>query len=170
MRSFSFQKIAIASILLFLAACGRAAQNSMIKNAIEKDTGAPAKVDVQNDGSMHIETKGGTYDAGNSRLPPDWPSDVTVYANATIQYAGSVNPNNGKPGAAAVLITSDVPDTVVAFYKTDLRAKGWTMSTAMEGQGTSILSGTKGDRTVSVMVSGTVQGQTNITLAVEKGQ
>ena len=161
-----FKKLCLISGLILLAACTKAGREAAIENAIEKESGGNADVNINNDGSMHIETSEGTYDAGSNRLPADWPTDVTAYAGATIQYSGSTNPATGKAGAAAVLMTADKPEKVVEFYKADLRAKGWTIATTMQGQGTNILGATKGNRALSIMVAGSPDDQTSITIGV----
>lgn len=159
------QILSVASALLLLSACGQQAAQRAIEREIEQETGDDADVDVNADGSMRIQTKEGTYNAGNNQLPEDWPKDAPIYAGATIQFSGSANPATGKPGAAAVLVTSDSVADVVTYYKAELKKQGWTISSTMEAQGTTIMGATKGDRALSLMI-GSADGQTSITIGI----
>ena len=136
-----------------------------MERQIEQETGEDADVKMNADGTMHITTEEGTFDAGTGKMPEDWPEDAPVYSDATVQFSGSTNPATGKPGAAAVLVTSDNAADVVAFYKTELAEQGWTISSTMEAEGTTILGATKGKRAFSLMV-GSANGQTSITIGV----
>ena len=100
-------------------------------------------------------------------MPGDWPEDVKAYAGATVTYSASVNAQTGEPGMAVVLMSTDDVATVAAHYNKELAAAGWTMGESMEASGTSILSGTKDDRVVSLMITG-AEGQTAITIAISK--
>lgn len=139
----------------------------MMEKAIEKQTGGEAKVDMQGDGAMKIETDEGTFTTGGD-LPDNWPTDVAVYEDATVSYSASTNPATGKPGSALVLMTTDASADVAAWYKSQLTKDGWTLSSAMEGGGTTIFGATKDDRTLSMMIAG-AEGQTSITIGIEGG-
>ena len=152
--------------LTLLSACGQKAVERAMERQIKQDTGSSANVDLKADGSMHVQTKDGTYNAGNNQLPADWPTDAPVYAGATIQFSGSANPTTGKPGAAAVLVTSDAAADVTTFYKAELKKQGWMITSTMENQGTTILGATKGTRALSLMVGTVDGGQTSITIGV----
>ena len=113
-----------------------------------------------------METAEGTYNAGNNTLPDDWPTDAPIYTGAIVQYSGSTAAG-GKPGAGAVLTSADSTVQVVAFYKAELAKQGWTMTTVMESQGTTIMGANKDDRTLSLLV-GSADGQTTITIGIGK--
>jgi hypothetical protein len=164
MNSSPIRKLVIAgSLTLLLVAC-KSPQEKIMERAMESDNGGDADVNMNRDGSMHIENDAGTYDTGTS-IPKDWPEDVSVYDNATIQYSASVNPKTGKPGSMLVIMTTDSIADLGNFYKGDLAANGWEMEGMIEGGGMTILGGTKDNRQVSVMISG-ADGQTSVTLAV----
>ena len=139
-------------LALLLSACG--------------SSGTQVKVDGN---AVHVETSEGSATLGGNTLPADWPTDVAVYAGATITYAASVNPQSGKPGNALVLTTADSAEKVAAYYKDMLKTNSWTTTGMMESVGTSIITATKADRTLSLMVS-TSGGVTGITIGVEQGK
>ena len=154
MRIRSTITILSAASILLLSACSRSTESTMEQ-----------QIDLNDDGSMHVETNEGTYDAGSNRLPDDWPTDAPIFAGATVQYSGAANPTTGKAGAAAVLMTTHSPSEVLDFYTAELKKQGWTVTSTMEAQGTTILGATKGSRALSLMV-GSVESQTSITIGV----
>ncbi|MBI2635808.1 hypothetical protein HYW84_00575 [Candidatus Peregrinibacteria bacterium] len=158
--------LSVVSVFLLLPACSRRQAERAIERRIEQETGGNADVDIQSDGAVKVETAEGTYNAGGNRLPEDWPEDAPVYAGAEVQFSGAANPANGKPGAAAVLITADSASDVLTFYKAELKSKGWTITTTMESQGTTIIGATKGARTFSLMIGSSDAGKTSITIGV----
>ena len=62
-------------------------------------------------------------------------------------------------------MTTDSSADVVAYYKKELVAQGWTLSSTMEAQGTSIIGASKGARALSLLV-GSADGKTTITIGV----
>ncbi|MSR67833.1 hypothetical protein EXS65_03360 [Candidatus Peribacteria bacterium] len=130
--------------------------------------GSSNDVDVNLDGSMDNETEEGTAKIGAQDMPSDWPEDAPgAYPGSTVSYSASMDPETGKPDMAIVSTTADNTATVTTHYKTELAAKGWTVGTRMEGAGTSIFSATKDTRTMSLLITGTGQGQTTVTMAIE---
>lgn len=125
-----------------------------------------ANVDVNTDGSMQVETDDGTVITGGMAVPDDWSSDVPVYANGDIQYTAAVNPIDGKPGQAMVLTTSDSAEMVADYYKTQLETNGWTLEAAITGPMGTIMGGTKGNRSISMLIS-QADGVTSVTIGVE---
>lgn len=156
------------STLLILAACGKAPADRAAENAIEKETGGTADINSR-DGTVHVETSEGTYDAGSNTLPTDWPSDAPTYPGAEIQYSASMNPTTGKQGAMVVLQTSESAEKVLAYYKTQLQSQGWSIEGTMSAGGSTTLAAKKGERVLSLIVSD-AEGKTAVTLAVGEEQ
>lgn len=152
---------------LFLAACSQKGVERAMERQMEQETAGDADVDMKGDGSMEIKTDDGTATIGGGEMPENWPEDVKAYSGATITYSATVNPQTGEPGMAVVLMSTDAVATIAAHYKEELTASGWDMGESMEAAGTSILSGTKDDRVVSLMVTG-AEGQTAITIAISE--
>ena len=164
MRSLRPTSLAFASVIL-LAACSSTptTQENVMQNAVG-DQGA---VNVDANGAMHVTTSDGSYTAGGNQMPSDWPTDVAVYAGATVAYSASANPETGAPAQAIVLTTSDSTTAVATFYKTRLAQDGWVLSTTMDGTDMTIFSATKDTRTLSMLIAGS-DGQTTITMGIEK--
>jgi hypothetical protein len=160
--------LTLSIMSLLLAACGESAAERAIERAMEEDTDGDAQVDMQADGSMRVENDEGTAIIGGGSLPSGWPEEIGVYPGASISYSASVNPETGEPGMAVVLMSTDAVAAIAAHYKGALTAAGWTMGDAMEGQGTSIMTATKGTMTASFMITG-ASGQTSITIGIETG-
>ena len=85
------------------------------------------------------------------KVPADFPKDFPVYKNAIVRGYGPIIPSNPKLGNLLVLETPDAKATVMAFYKTELPANGWTLQTF--GGATDSLAASKGNRRISVNVS-----------------
>ena len=163
MRTLTARTMFILSAVGLLVACSRTA---MIQNAVEQQGGTAT---VSDDGkSMHVQTSEGSMDIGNNTLPSDWPTDVPTYTGAQVVYSASVNPQTGQPGQAVVLQTTDSAQNVADFYKATLKKNGWNVTGTMQGGGTSVMTATKADRSVTVAISAAGE-LTSITLAIENG-
>ncbi len=155
--------------VLLLVGCAKVAVEKQMENAIEAKMGGNADVEIQADGQMRVETDEGTYTAGGGEVPADWPKDAPTYPDATVSYSASVNPTTGKAGSALVLVTTDDVKAVTDYYKKMLETNGWTISATMEAGATTVMGASKDDRTLSLSISGG-QGQTSITMGIEKGE
>lgn len=157
--------LAVLTPFFLLVGCGgeSAVENAM-EQQIEEETGEEANV-VIDDTSMRVETEEGTVEIGSASLPENWPEDVAVYPNAAVSYSAAVNSENGEPQMAFVITTDDSVTAVAAFYKDQLMANGWTMEAAMEAGTMTILSGSKDDRIVSLVINGSEE-QTSVTLTI----
>jgi hypothetical protein len=167
MRPSLLKTACFVSALGLLAGCSSVADKAA-ENAIEKETGGQANVDTDN-GTMHVETSEGTFDAGGNKLPADWPSDAPIYTGATIQYAASANPTTGKAGAAVVFMTSDSVQKVSDFYVAQLKEQGWKIEGTVNAGGALTIGATKDERSLSLVISG-AEGRTTVTMGVENKQ
>ncbi|TSC78717.1 MAG: hypothetical protein G01um101425_1007 [Candidatus Peregrinibacteria bacterium Gr01-1014_25] len=172
MSATPIKALAVFSALALLAGCSGAMQQKaaeeMMENAIEKEAGGDADVDIDAAGKMRVTTKEGTFTTGN-QLPADWPKDAPSYAGAEVQYAMSTNPATGKPGAAVVLMTDDGMQEVANFYTDALKANGWSIESTMNGADTTIMAATKDGRTFSLAIV-SADGQTTITVGIENAE
>jgi hypothetical protein len=123
---------------------------------------------VDDSGNMKLTTHEGTFATGQ-KLPADWPTDAPVYAGADVQYSASVNPTNGKPGKAVVLMTKDDTKAVESFYESELVKQGWTIAEDAHTPVGYVVSATKDTRILSLMVGG-AEGRTTITLGVSEAE
>jgi hypothetical protein len=141
---------------------------NMMERMIEKSTGDKADVDFDDSGNMKLTTHEGTFATGQ-KLPADWPTDAPVYAGADVQYSASVNPTNGKPGKAVVLMTQDDSKAVESFYEAELVKQGWVIAEDAHTPVGYVVSATKDTRILSLMVGG-AEGRTTITLGVSEAE
>lgn len=139
----------------------------VVENVMERAADGRADVDMNDDGTMTITTKDGEFQTGNS-VPEEWPSDIAVYAGASITYSAKTNPLENKAGMALVLLTDDTAADVKTFYETTLKANGWRITNTMQGGGTVIMTAEKDDRKLSLAIAES-DGQTGITIGVELG-
>lgn len=155
-----------AAALVLLAGCGWGAEN-VIENQIERQMGGDAEVEID-DGTMHIATSEGQVDVGGG-LPKNWPKDVPLYPDATVQFSGTNTPTDGTQELAVILQATAAPATVADYYAKALVEQGWTVESSMNAGPTSAVVAKKDDRTVSVGVTG-AEGSTMITLGVQSAE
>ena len=99
---------------------------------------------------------------GTDKVPADFPKDFPIYKNATVRSYGPIIPSNPKLGNVLVLQTSDAKASVLAFYKLELPANGWTLQT-FSGAPDS-LAASKDNRRISVNVSESEGGAKHTTV------
>ena len=147
--------------------CGseNAVEDAM-EQQIEEETGGDANVDIDGD-AVRIETDDGTFETGSASLPENWPEDVSVYPEGKVTYSAVMNPSTGDSGMAFVITTNDSVEDVTDYYKDQLPADGWTMEAAMEAGTMVVLGGSKGERKVSLMITGS-EDQTSVTVSVQE--
>lgn len=155
--------LALFCSFLFLAACNPA--NKIAEDAIEKQMGGDADVDIGNNGAMRVTTDEGTMEIGGQEVPANWPSDAPVYPKAEVTYSAMNNAQEGEPEAALILATTDSVAEVKTFYMAQIAANGWTMENEVDAGGMSILAAKKGNRILSVSITG-AEGQTAITVGL----
>jgi hypothetical protein len=99
---------------------------------------------------------------GDVGLPEGFPSDVPVYpgSNVTMRAATA-------GGMQMVLKSADPSDKVAAFYKEKLKGAGWQLETSLSGEGSSMVTGKKDQRSV-VAVIGRNSGGTAVTLMLQQ--
>jgi hypothetical protein len=156
----------IIGVIVLLIIVGRVASNFSSKKIAEKniELATGGKVSIQNDGNVKVSTKEGTFETNSGKLPDNWPSDAPAYAG-TITFSESSNGTNGQNGLSLMISTSDGADKVVAFYKSELAAKGWTIANEGTFSGTTMLSAEKGTQQYSIGII-TADGQTQITSGI----
>lgn len=152
----------IGVVTVALAGCGQNAVDEALENEIEKETGGAATVDME-DGTVRVTTSEGSFTAGTNTLPTDWPTDIPVFRDATIQFSGETNQEGEDGGSMAVLMTTESAKNVLDFYTIALKENGWTMEATMAAQGMNIMTGTKDDRALTLSVT-EADGSTTITI------
>ncbi len=155
---FTISKKTVATLglaALTLSACGPKAPEAAMER--ETETNSSVGVVMNNDNDT-IQT--------GTTLPGDWPTDVEIYAGATISWSATTNQASGNAGSAVVFTTGDSEQTVVDFYKKSMKDNGWTIQTTMQtGEGV-VLVANKDERSLSLSVVRTDEGTTTVTLGV----
>jgi len=124
-------------------------------------------VNKNNDGSATYSNEQGTMNVGGNKYPDNWPSDVPKYANATIQYSGSSNPQTVEAGLVVVFNTTDSTDKVVEFYKKELTSNGWTIEQTATMGDVTIVAAKKGESTFGVQIT-SEDGKTVVTIGISR--
>ncbi|MEE8580815.1 MAG: hypothetical protein V3T33_04420 [Myxococcota bacterium] len=94
-------------------------------------------------------------------LPQALPRDVPVYPGA--EEIGAISAAG--QGTIATFRSSDAPDQISHFYREALARQGWRVDRYADFGGEHVLSTSKGNRTVSVAITGN-EGEAQITLRV----
>ncbi len=140
--------------VIVLAVVAGAANRFMGKSAAEKAmeaaTGGKVSVDAGS-GDVTVKTDEGTWSTSD-KLPADFPNDVPLYPGATVQGSVASAQQQGG-GYYAGLETTDSINKVVSWYKAEVAASGWTVSTNLEVDGGLMLGGTKDTRELVVTIS-----------------
>ncbi|MFA5872240.1 MAG: hypothetical protein WC858_06020 [Parcubacteria group bacterium] len=140
---------------------------NIMEKAIEHGTGQ--KADVSSDGnSVSVKTDSGTWstsEAGNIKLPSDFPSDVFVYSDAKITFATSTQANPADGTKASFMIGYNVnqsADNVVNKYRDEMAKNGWTKETEAN-YGAMMINFKKGTREALVTIADSQDGQSDMT-------
>ena len=165
MKRVGAMALGMATLLLAGFGCGQRVAERAIENSIERETGGNANVDVSN-GGVRVETKDGSFQAGaGAGLPSDWPSDVPLMPGAQVQYSGTSNKDKG---SGVVFTTTKTLDEVVAFYRDQLTASGWTVQSSGAIANFTALTATKGEVGLSFAVQAAAPGQTTVTIGIDR--
>jgi hypothetical protein len=126
-----------AGISFALKFFAKKAGTSMLQNVIQNKTGVKTNLQDLEKGKMEFtDTKTGQkVSVGSQELPANFPKDFPVYTDAKV--AGSVTGSGAEEanGMFVTFTTTDQLDTVVAFYKNELQAKGWTTTSSINTNG-----------------------------------
>jgi hypothetical protein len=96
-------------------------------------------------------------------LPADFPADAPAYPKATVIMSAT----GGKEITVAFTVT-DPAEKVVAFYKAQVREKGWDVKNSTEMSQLTMLDAEKNGRKLTVLISSEKPDQTSINLVVSK--
>lgn len=150
--------------LVAMSGCGAIVERA-VKGGVESATGV--KVDESNN-SVSVQAKDGSLNMSNDgKLPEGFPEDMPVYENGKITTGMMSESDNGKAFTVSIS-TDDAADTVFDWYVTQLKDKGWTVTTTMKTDKGGILGGEKGDQvfTVGIGAGSSDEDKTAITISV----
>ena len=158
--------ICLLCLVLMLAGCGKSAEEKAIEKAVEKSTGAGAKVDLSNKGmKISGKTEEGAFSLSTgegTEIPKDFPADVLIYNPSKVGTA-----MNMPEGKSLVLTTTHVSTKVVETYKREMTAKGWSEQASMNMGAQSMLVYEQGDRIAHITIA-PMDDETQITVMVTK--
>lgn len=162
MRSF----VMIATATLALAACGGEktvysdAEGNEVK-VTREDDGEAANIKIESaDGSATVNIDGG---GGDAKLP----LGLAVYPGAKVVSTMTTNAD-GKSGGMVVMESKADRDTVVAWYRKAVEAKGFKVESEITTQELKSISGRKDNGSFSLQVTPTENGS-SITLLAGEG-
>jgi hypothetical protein len=144
---------ALAVLAVILTGCGNSvaqkASEKALENAIEKETGGQAKVDINNN-NYKVESKDGKIEVGqNVNLPDGFPKDVYV-------IGGNIISAFSEPTKESFTVSIEISmnlSEAAALYQEKLKGDGWQITGNMSyGDITSVIA-EKADRTATVMIS-----------------
>lgn len=142
-------KTAWTSLLLCAIVLSGCSQTTPVgNNALMTTNGQEVKITQQGPGGSTVTIAGGKY-------PAEAP--VAQYPGSTVTVAQVIqNPSAGMPKTNIILSTKDAPDKVMAFYKNEISAKGWTADNQVDSPvmaSMTVKAGT-GEMTISAMGGG----------------
>src|SRR3989338_1262689 len=119
---------------------------------------AVSGVDVDNnlDGSKTYSNEEGSVTVGGGSMPDNWPGDAPAnFADATIVYSGSSNPQTGAAGSAVTYTARASVQSVADYYKQQLTAAGWAIEGTANVAGAMVVTATKDTRTFGAYIADT---------------
>lgn len=115
-----------------------------------------------------VETDDGMMQVGGG-LPDSWPSDIPVYAGATVLFSGMSEGKDGAQGTGLMYSTNASARVIVDFYKERLTAAGWTVQNVVVSTIASGLEAVKDGQHLGLGIA-TQNGETVVTLGIEAAQ
>lgn len=153
--------VALLAAMLMVGGC-----DAIAKKAVESATGV--SVDENGDSTTIKGADGSelTVNNGEGKLAEGFPTNIPVYAGTIVDSAG-MTVNNASTWTASI-DTADSVDDIKAFYKKELEAQGWKITSEVDQNDTSggrlVLFGAEsGDLTLTVTIN-LADGKTTIGL------
>lgn len=151
-----------ASRLMGLA--GRKVAEQAMEGAIERSADGAANVDISREGEeITIETEEGTFTAGTSELPENFPQDISIYPGSTIVTTGS-----SSEVVTATFETGDSLEAVTGFYTDGLPSWGWEITQTSSLENAAVISFTRSEVDGVIAISETEEGS-SFTVSVDLG-
>lgn len=161
----TFKRLLPLVCLVVLAACGRGENKEAMENTADSnEQDASFRMGVDTDARVHVVTDKGEFNAGNA-IPANWPQDVAIYPDATVEYSASATMPDGQDGVALSLSTKDSAEQAIDFYKQTLSEQGWTVQSTLESGEVTIIAAEKDDRVFAASIT-RQDDQTMIALGV----
>ncbi|MEO5927261.1 MAG: hypothetical protein ABIO72_01020 [Patescibacteria group bacterium] len=151
------------------------AMNGIVDKAIEHtvktQTGKDVDVNIKDGGMQVTGEDGANFAMGeNLKLPDNFPSDIPVYGSVSIK-SSSIDTKKGS--VFLIMSSKDKAEDIVAWYKEQAKAKGWTQKSSLEmSEGNYIVSFENKDKaTFAITITqGEDEEETGITLTRSETQ
>jgi len=165
-RDMAIFKFCALCLILVLAGCGKAPEQTATEKKIEDAGGVDTKVDLEKkEVTITGKTEGGKYTSSSgeeAEIPKDFPADVYVYRPSKVMTAMDM-----PEGGALGLTTDDDVPTVAETYKREMTARNWSEQTSVENGGRFMLVYEKQERIANIAI-GSKDGAAQIMLTVSK--
>lgn len=127
----------------------------LLETSIEKQTGVKTSLQDAEDGKMTFtdEKTGAKVEIGTGTIPETFPKDFPLYPGAKATSALSGAQSGKSDGFWLTMTTGDSLSKVDGFYKSQLPAKGWEITTTYSSGDTTSRTVTKGAWSGSVAVT-----------------
>jgi hypothetical protein len=148
----------LLAAVLVLSGC-KSAEEKAAEKLIESGTNGQADVDIGTN-SVKINTNAGSYQAGgNVTLPSGFPSDVYII-DGTLTSAQT---NTATSGYIVSIETTKTVTEAKDLYDRHIVSDGWTLNSSMVYEGSALIYGSKGNRTLQIGIN---TGSTGTIVAV----
>lgn len=147
--------VLIVLISIGSAVVGKFFAKKIIQGVVENRTGIKTNLsDVENGKVTFTDSKtGAKVDIGSGKVPDNFPTDFPLYPGAKVASAMSGNQTGSNNGFWLTMSTPDSLDKVTAYYGSQLKSGGWTISTTYTAGGTMTETVDKGQWSGSLAVS-----------------
>jgi len=168
MTQYAIGGIALLLIIAWIAMRGDS-YSTMHAATVSRAPGADGAVTYgeygNTEGSVPFAATGGSPSVS---MPSNWPPDAPAnYPNASMTYAGTMNPGTGKSGSFVSYNVNVTWQTVADYYTAQLASSGWTVDTSAMMGGSMIISAKKNGRTFGISVTETGKGYTMVIAGLE---
>ena len=127
--------VIVGLVILFVAGLAmkffvKKAGTALLQGAIENKTGVKTDLkDIEKGEATFTDTKTGqTVTVGGDKLPDTFPKDFPIYQGARVVSSVSGTQQDKSNGLLVEYTTPDGLDKVIPFYKKELGANGWLIT------------------------------------------
>ncbi len=159
----------VIGILVILGIIGRIIQRKIAQGVaggfLSAISGGRVKVNGDDKKVTYKSDQGEFSFQEGGKLPDGFPADFPTYPGAKITSSWTSAGDNSK-GISVVWETSDSPEKVAEYYKTNVESKGWKITASFSNDGTTTYSFEKGTTSGFVGIAKGEAGKTNISVTI----
>lgn len=155
-------------MVCMVSSCRNASERpaeKLLENAIEKNTGSPADVDLEShSGTIKSGDVTMSYDADVHSWPVEIPPEIPVFSYGKIDGA-TIHKSDEVQNWTMIL--KEVSAGALAAYEKDLKAKGFKTQLVSMGDNGGSLMAEKGKISVALLMG---QGEASLSIGIEKNE